>query len=394
VDKNGANAWADRLAAFLCERRERIIEAWIAAVERDPQIPRTDSISRQQLRNHMPQMFDDLADTLRHDGEPETAPINNAEHHGRHRWEQNYELPQLLRELARVRVALDDEVSQFEEQHPEVSGEEKRRARLLLHFFFDEMVAGSTQQFVGRQQAELRARNEHLRALDAARLRLLRTTTHELRNALDASHLAAQQLAEQCGSGSASEPLGMLARNTGHMAQLVHDLLTYATLFDAANSPRLVSVRVDQLVEELVTDFRPQAEARRLRLTGKCDPALQLVTSDPTKLRQIGSNLISNALKYTEVGGIQLSARVVNPNQWALVVEDTGPGIAAEEQQQLFEEYFRSDRTAHLEGTGLGLSIVKRLVDLLQGEIRVVSELGRGSRFEVLLPREVQSVTH
>src|SRR5437763_1367424 len=152
----GEREWADQLASFLCDRRDRIIDTWIAAVEQDPQISRTDAITRQQLRDHMPQMFDDLADTLRRVADPEIAPVGNAEQHGRHRWEQSYELAELLRELARVRVSLVDQVSEFEDQHPDFSGDAKRHALRRLHFFFDEMVAHSTEQFVAQQQAELR----------------------------------------------------------------------------------------------------------------------------------------------------------------------------------------------------------------------------------------------
>src|SRR5947209_9576022 len=187
--------------------------------------------------------------------------------------------------------------------------------------------------------------------------------------------------------------LALLERNLEHMAPLAGDLLTFATIFDAANSPRLVSLRVGELVDELVSDFRPLAEAKGVRFSGEHDADVDFVTSDPTKLRQIASNLISNALKYTESGRIDLAVRSVNPQQWAISVQDTGPGIAAEEREHLFDEYYRSGRTAHLEGTGLGLSIVRRLVDVLGGEIRLVSELGRGSRFEVILPRNDSSLS-
>ena len=159
------------------------------------------------------------------------------------------------------------------------------------------------------------------------------------------------------------------------------------TLFDAANSPRMVGVRIPELVDELVAHFQPAAELRSLAFEADYDPSLELVVGDPTKLRQISYNLLSNALKYTERGRVVLSVRAVDADRWALIVEDTGPGIAPEECGQIFSEYHRAADTAHLEGTGLGLSIVKRLVDLLRGEIHLESQLGRGSRFEVILPR-------
>ena len=82
-----------------------------------------------------------------------------------------------------------------------------------------------------------------------------------------------------------------------------------------------------------------------------------------------------------------MCVRSVDASTWSIIVEDSGPGIPAEEREQLFREYHRAADTAHVEGTGLGLWIVRRLVDLLNGEIRVESEPGEGSRFNVILPR-------
>lgn len=179
----------------------------------------------------------------------------------------------------------------------------------------------------------------------------------------------------------------MVRRNLSHMTHLVADLLTYATLFDAANSPRMVSLKSADLFDELVAHARRPAEMKGLSFDAERDPTLEVVISDPTKLRQIGYNLLSNAVKYTERGRIGLKIRAISPDKWALTVEDTGPGISAEESEQIFSEYHRGADTAHLEGTGLGLSIVRRLVELLSGEIRVESKSGEGSRFDVILPR-------
>src|SRR5438270_10020459 len=94
------------LAAFLCARQESIIAEWLEAVRRDERIPASESITAHQLRDHLPMMLDDLADTLRSGADPERelAGNENAITHGHHRWEQGYRLEEVLHELARIRV--------------------------------------------------------------------------------------------------------------------------------------------------------------------------------------------------------------------------------------------------------------------------------------------------
>lgn len=381
------NQCSRELADFLCARQELITEEWIASVRLDERIAASETLTRTQLLDHLPQMFNDLADALR--GEVDESGIDrdrNARQHGDHRWQQGYELEELLRELARVRTILIEHLFIFEEKHPEFEGEEKRAAIRCFHLFFEDMIARSVSQYVQEQQAELRARNEHLRTVDASRLRLLRNATHDLRNTINACQLSIVA-AEESDEAVRRELRSVVRRNLAHMTHLVADLLTYATLFDAANSPRMVPLRVGDLFEELVAHARPSAERKGLSFEAERDPSLDVVVSDPTKVRQIGYNLLSNALKYTERGRIALKIRAIPPDRWAVTIEDTGSGISEEEKEQIFSEYHRAADTAHLEGTGLGLSIVRRLVELLKGEVRVESEPGQGSRFDVILPR-------
>jgi signal transduction histidine kinase len=135
------------------------------------------------------------------------------------------------------------------------------------------------------------------------------------------------------------------------------------------------------------TTFRPAAEAKGLALELTCDPALSAVTGDPLKVKQVINNLLSNAIKYTDAGRVALTLRPRADQQWAILVEDTGRGIAPEELQHIFAEFHRSAPQAEVGGTGLGLAITKQLVELLGGSIQVESTPERGSRFEVTLPR-------
>ena len=107
---------------------------------------------------------------------------------------------------------------------------------------------------------------------------------------------------------------------------------------------------------------------------------------DERKIQQVIANLLSNAIKYTERGEIRLAFRPAEGARWSLTVADTGVGISAEDQKEIFSEFYRVEATSNVRGVGLGLAITCRLVELLNGELRLSSALNAGSRFEVVLP--------
>lgn len=131
------------------------------------------------------------------------------------------------------------------------------------------------------------------------------------------------------------------------------------------------------------------AAAKGLAFRCKLAPDLGEVVSDESKLRRLVTNLVQNAIKYTDAGSVSIEFIRVEQSHWQLRVSDTGRGIAPEHQDKIFEEFHRIPGFEHHEGTGLGLSIVKHLVQMLGGEIRVKSKLGQGSSFYVLFPSEV-----
>jgi signal transduction histidine kinase len=113
-----------------------------------------------------------------------------------------------------------------------------------------------------------------------------------------------------------------------------------------------------------------------------------MVLGDQNRLQQILVNLASNAIKFTGSGRVQIRLYRPDLNHWAIAVSDTGPGIPTEAQAYIFEPFQQVDGSVTREhvGTGLGLSIVKQLVNLMEGQITLESEVGQGSAFTVLLP--------
>jgi two-component system sensor histidine kinase BarA len=179
------------------------------------------------------------------------------------------------------------------------------------------------------------------------------------------------------------------------LLDMINDILDLAKIESGRMEVRLTDFRIDAVLSAQCDMARPLAEKKNIDLDVEIALELPEMHQDQAKVQQILNNLLSNAIKFTPEGGrIVVSASRHPSGDLALVVSDTGVGIAPEDQQVIFEK-FRQGATAltggdamtrEHSGTGLGLSIVKEMCKLLGGEITLVSELGRGSKFTVRLP--------
>jgi signal transduction histidine kinase len=176
------------------------------------------------------------------------------------------------------------------------------------------------------------------------------------------------------------------------MNEILADLLDFSVVAAGGRRLRIALLSCAEFIEELLLAFGTPAAEKGLGLTGESDLALPNLATDGTILKQIAVNLLSNAIKYTDRGQVRFWLRAQGDLLWTFGVEDSGSGFDAEVRARLFDEFYRAQQTADREGTGLGLPIVKRLVEMLGGKIRIESEPGRGSRFEVIFPREYDGV--
>jgi len=151
---------------------------------------------------------------------------------------------------------------------------------------------------------------------------------------------------------------------------------------------RLAEFSLADVCEGVLAMFRPLAEKKSIELRGQMEPGIPPLRQDVVKLQQILANLLSNAIKFTPEGGRVLLQVEAGPQCAVIEVSDTGVGIAADEQDLVFEKFRQGGNplTREHAGTGLGLSIVRELSKLLGGEVALHSELGRGSTFTVRLP--------
>lgn len=181
--------------------------------------------------------------------------------------------------------------------------------------------------------------------------------------------------------------LSIVYRNARHLQTLVNDVLDLARIEAAQMGLLPEEVDPAALVEEAVNTARSLVEARGLTLRTECEPGLPRLWVDPTRIRQVLFNLLNNAARFTERGGVTVS---VHRQGDAIVfaVADTGVGIAADDLPRLFEEFRQIDATTRRrhEGAGLGLAISKRFVELHGGRIWVESVVGQGSTFSFSLP--------
>jgi signal transduction histidine kinase len=181
--------------------------------------------------------------------------------------------------------------------------------------------------------------------------------------------------------------LTRIQSSSQHLLALINDVLDLSKI-EAGKMPlRLEPIGIRPILLEVAAQIEPMVRRKALEFHVRLDEQIPVLYTDPTKVKQIVLNLLSNAAKFTNRGTVSLSAAPVGANL-VIRVSDTGIGIRPEHLDMIFEEFRQVDqsRTREYGGTGLGLSITRKLVSLLGGGIAVESEFGKGSTFVVTLP--------
>lgn len=175
---------------------------------------------------------------------------------------------------------------------------------------------------------------------------------------------------------------------------LIDDLLDITILRSGKMNIDLSSIRLHSFVTKILKSVTPLTRDKEIKLSYETDNESLIIKADKQKLRRIFINLITNAIKFTNLGHIIISVKE-EENNVLLSVSDTGIGIHEDDQDQIFEEFIQTDysTTREFEGIGLGLTIVKQLVELHGGQIWVHSKLGEGSTFSFTLPKSAEQDT-
>lgn len=236
---------------------------------------------------------------------------------------------------------------------------------------------------------ELKRLNEEVLELTHSRLVFFTNISHELRTPLTLIADPVEMLLEDSGiKGKSRELLKMVQRNALALQQLVSNILDFRKIQNGKMELKLYRFDIVKTLTMWVGDFQLTAERKQIRLHLDVDnlKGSHEMIADQEKISRIVFNLLSNALKYTPAGGeIFVSLKDEGANL-RLDVRDTGKGISQDEADKIFERFFQAKGAAS--GTGIGLALVKSFVELHHGEARVESELGKGSDFIVVIPRE------
>jgi signal transduction histidine kinase len=238
--------------------------------------------------------------------------------------------------------------------------------------------------------AEQRAREEAEHASNA-RSDFLATMSHELRTPLNAmigySSLLLDGVPEPIPA-TARVKVDRIARSARHLLQLVDEVLTFSRLAAGEEVVEATDTDAAALLREVQILLEPAAAAHGIGFNCELPAGPVPLRTDPDKLRQVLVNVVGNAIKFTDDGGVAISL-TDSDDAVSFHVRDTGPGIAPEHVQRIFEPFWQVEQgaTRSKEGTGLGLSVARRLTRLLGGDITVDSAPGAGSHFTVTVPR-------
>ncbi len=275
----------------------------------------------------------------------------------------------------RIEILIGDvafEATLFDVLEP---GDARPRARVLV-----------LSDITRRKETEnqLRLAKETAEAAGQAQSRFLATMSHEIRTPMNGVIGFIQLLQSTSLDPKQREYLELLHHSTRSLLVIINDVLDYSKIEANQLEIERIPCNVRTVVNHTYRLLQPLADEKRLTLaTHVCDDVPREVISDPVRLQQILTNLIGNALKFTEAGRVSLEVSTAAPDLLVLEITDTGIGIAPEQQTRIFTPFSQGDAstTRRFGGTGLGLSITRRLCELMGGSLTFTSETGRGSRF-------------
>lgn len=415
------------LANHLAGRRDAILKAWRKAIAADPSLTTGASLPVSQLNDHIPALLVDYESRLRspHVG---ATPLGDAAAHGLHRWQQGFDLEEVARELGRLNECVVAELEQYAPAPP-VPAATMAMARKLWAAIYSVAISASTSQYFKLQQIEaashireLEGALDSLRHLERERADLWQQAAHDLRGNLGVVATATAGLDASRQNESARARFSqLLVRNVQSLHRLLDDVTSLARLQGGQEHRNVAPVDVAVLLQELGDAMRSQAEERGLFLSVDGPVPFQ-VRGDAVKLRRVAQNLMLNAIRYTQVGGLSVSwgdSALDDPDRWMLRVQDTGPGLdrppeselvgalgVATENSRVLTAHASRGTVSHMQdglaglspglptpyadvlppGEGIGLSIVKRLCDLLHATVHVDSTPS-GTTFCIFLPR-------
>jgi signal transduction histidine kinase len=426
----GNNPQLEAFGDYLATRRNAILLAWRNATEADPEQMTARALTRGQFNDHIPEVLDAFERKLRSRaggaGEQSVDIEKKQEEvkHGLHRWQQGYRLLELMHEWGHLQHCLFDELAVFATTQPGFDRETMAAANRQIITLVNEAIGESAAQYERMQQAEaagqygaLMGALAGINEIERRRAALIHQAVHDLNNDVFGVKVAAGRLGEaDIAQAERAEFATLVQQGVQSVTAMLGELMELARLEAGQECREISGFDAGALVNDLCDINRPVARAHGLFLKVNGAPRLS-VDGDPGKVRRLLQNLVSNALKYTQRGGVTVSWGKEKKNWW-LMVKDTGPGVvtgpaapmllglkaatasARESDEKVAEA---KGGTSHVlappsgfpkaerprdqpTGEGIGLSIVKRLCELLDASLEMASSPETGTTFRIVLP--------
>ena len=389
---------------LLAEKIDAIAKNWVEAVRLDRQISSADDLPHSAIQNHVPDVLMAMATVLSRSQDTDIQSIvQNSLEHGVLRAEQGFAPTEIAREYRLLRQVI---FSTLEADLLEGTVREVMRVYNAIDATIDEAIAQCFKSYVDERLQELQQLQTQAELTNQELTRLLKANqenvsqlAHELKNPLNSiigySELilrSSRKNPEVQDTVPHVEHIERVVRNGRQLLRLINDTLEISRYEAGKMKLQPVATDVHYLIKDVFEMLQPLASAKELQMVVDCEQAPEKVLTDPLRLQQVVTNLLSNAIRYTESGTVQLRCQKLSDNQWSIAVTDTGVGIAPEDQSRIFDPFFRvgNSDTYLPDSTGLGLAIVSQLVQLMQGKIELISQVGVGSTFTVILPLEVK----
>ncbi|HYW19194.1 MAG TPA: sensor histidine kinase [Nodularia sp. (in: cyanobacteria)] len=390
---------------FLAENSDIILKKWVTEVIQDKKIESAEDLTYTAIQNHLPEVLKAMVTVLSKSQTSDIQSIVTASwDHGIVRAKQGFDPAEITHEYHLLRMAIFDTV---ESELLKGTASEIIRSMRLIDAIIDEAISQCVNSYIEERLQELKQlhsslvlHNEQLNRLVVANQDHISQLAHDLKHPLSSIigysdlFLRQQRKKPELKDNYANiEHIERVLRNGRQLLRLINDVLEISR-FDAGKiqlQPALINVR--DLIDNVCEMFQPLANEKKLQMVVDYDSIPQEVVTDEFQLQQIMTNLVSNAIRYTDAGNINIKCHLLDNNYWSIAVCDTGIGIVPENESKIFEPYFRANaknRSYLPDSTGLGLAIVTRLVKLLKGKIDLVSEVGVGSTFTITMPLELE----
>jgi len=394
---------------FLRTKREAFLNNWREVCIKDESLSSKASFSREEFNDQIPVLLNILEQRLLKEPESEDA-LKVAREHGLHRWQSGYELHELIIEFENLYKILLNHVQKYLEGNTKLSSDSILTIHNELFSIYSDSIRGSVtyyhqlrQTAAAEQAINLQNALDQLQQLSKKRSEHLRHNSHDLRSSFSVLMMASQLWELPSSEEDRAEVMEMLNRNMSSIRELLLQLTDYSRIEAGQETLHIKEFDVSELLNSIIKNTLPLAETKNITLEGEGPEQLK-VTSDPVQIQRIFQNLLHNALKYTNSGGVYVTWANENDSRWILSIQDTGPGFGENTALAVFAEQLKPathttavhqegrtpqqpaptgpDKNANehfKESEGMGLFIVKKICELMKATMDIESKKGIGT---------------